>query len=288
MQSMTGFGRAEKSLEQMDVIVEVRTLNGRYLDLKMHLPKGLLSNEPNLRKQVQKLLHRGRVDLSVNLVSKAADRHRLDREIVQNYLSLSQEVRSLGISGELDLNGFLQLPGVLTSSDSVDDAEGLTTELFEVLRCALEQVVEARKVEGANLKIQIDEHLDALEELVAGIRGRAEAVFQFHREKLRERIAQLGVEETLDESRLAQEVAYYARRSEISEEITRLQSHIERFRDTSHQEKSIGKSLDFLCQEMNREASTILAKSPLPDTSDLALKAKSEIEKIREQVQNVE
>ncbi len=288
MQSMTGFGRAEKSLERMDVIVEIRTLNGRYLDLKPHLPKGLLSHEPQLRKEVQSLLARGRVEVTVHLVPKASERYKVDQAAVQNYLALSQEIRSLGIEGQLDLNGFLQLPGVLTSLDSAD-GDSFASELLEVLRDALSQVVEGRAIEGKNLKTEIDNYLETLEQLLEGIRGGAEGVFSFQRQKLRERIDELDVEDTLDEGRLAQELVYYARRSDISEEITRLQSHISRFRDTSEDvTKSIGKNLDFLCQEMNREISTILAKSPLADTSDLALKAKGEIEKIREQVQNVE
>ena len=289
MKSMTGFGRAEKSLERMDVIVEIRTLNGRYLDLKPHLPKGLMSYESKLRKEVQSLLHRGRVEVTVHLVPKATDRYQVDQAVVQNYMTLSQEIQAQGIEGQLNLNGFLQLPGVLTSLDSVDDGESFLSDLLKVLRDALEQVVEGRAIEGKNLKTEIDSYLRTLEQLLEGIRAGVEGVFQFHRQKLRERIDELGVEEVLDESRLAQELVYYARRSDISEEITRLQSHIDRFRDTSEgATKSVGKNLDFLCQEMNREISTILAKSPLPETSDFALQAKGEIEKIREQVQNVE
>ncbi len=288
MQSMTGFGRAERSLERMDVIVEIRTLNSRYLDLKPHLPKGLLSYEPQLRKEVQSLLDRGRVEVTVNFVPKASDRYQVDQAVVQNYLALGKEIQSLGIEGQLNLNGFLQLPGVLTSLDSAD-SESFASELFEVLREALGQVVEGRAIEGRNLKTEIDNYLRTLEQLLEGIRAGAEGVFSFHRQKLRERIDELEIEEVLDEGRLAQEMVYYARRSDISEEIARLQSHISRFHDTSEDStKSIGKNLDFLCQEMNREISTILAKSPLPETSDLALKAKGEIEKIREQVQNVE
>ena len=286
---MTGFGQVERSFEHLDVIVEIRTLNGRYLDLKPNLPKGLLSYEPRLRKQVQGLLHRGRVEVTVHLVPRATDRYQVDQAVVQNYLALSQEIQSLGIEGQLDLNGFMQLPGVLTSLDSLDDSESFASDLGGVLQDALSQVVEGRAIEGKNLKTEIDNYLRTLEQLLEGIRAGAAGVFGFHRRKLRERIDALDVEEALDEGRLAQELVYYARRSDISEEITRLQSHIDRFRDTSEGAiKSIGKNLDFLCQEMNREISTILAKSPLPDISDLALKAKGEIEKIREQVQNVE
>ncbi len=289
MKSMTGFGRAERSLERMDLIVEIRTLNGRYLDLKPHLPKDFMSYEPQLRKEVQTFLHRGRVEVTVHLVAKATDRYRVDQTVVQNYLALSQEIQSLGIEGQLNLNGFLQLPGVLTSVDSVDDGESFASDLLEVLQDALSQVVEGRAIEGKNLKTEIDNYLRTLEQLLEGIRAGAEGIISFHRQKLRERIDELDVEEVLDEGRLAQELVYYARRSDITEEITRLKSHISRFRDTSEEvTKSIGKNLDFLCQEMNREISTVLAKSPLPDTSDLALKAKGEIEKIREQVQNVE
>lgn len=288
MQSMTGFGRAEKSLERVDLIVEIRTLNGRYLDFKPHLPKSLSSYEPQVRQEVQSFLDRGRVEVTVYLVPKATDRYQIDQAVVQNYLALSQELQSLGFEGQLNLNDFLQLPGVLTSVDSADD-ESFAPELLEVLRDALSQVVEARAIEGKNLKTEIDKYLRALEQHLEGIRAGAEGVFNFYRQKLRERIDELDVEEALDESRLAQELVYYARRSDVTEEIARLGSHISRFRDTSEDlTKSIGKNLDFLCQEMNREISTILAKSPLADTSDLALEAKGEIEKIREQVQNVE
>ena len=159
--------------------MEIRTLNGRYLDLKPNLPKGLLSHEPRLRKQVQGLLQRGRVEVTVHLVPRATDRYQVDQAVVQNYLVLSQEIQSLGIEGQLDFNGFLQLPGVLTSLGSLDDGESFASDLFGVLHDALNQVVESREIEGKNLKTEIDNYLRTLEQLLEGIRADAECGLQF-------------------------------------------------------------------------------------------------------------
>jgi uncharacterized protein (TIGR00255 family) len=184
----------------------------------------------------------------------------------------------------------LQLPGVFSPREVELSPEGIQENLVETLREALEKVVNSRSKEGAALKKDFQERLESLSSLTDRIAKEADQILEHYREKLKKRVEKLGKEQHLDENRLAQEILHYADRSDIAEEITRLRSHVSQFQEylSSSENEPIGRKLDFISQEMGREMNTILSKSPLPAISELAVEGKTVIEKIREQVQNVE
>ena len=290
MQSMTGFGQAERSFEDMDVAVEVKTVNGRYFDLSVRLPKELASLELALRKEVQAHLRRGRVEVYVNLRLKSSHQYEVNEALVRNYLSLAEKMGSWGIGGALDLSTLFQLAGVMIPRQLDSSSEPILKSILEVLREALDQVVVVRNSEGAVLKADIENRIQSLEKFVVQVAAGTDQIREYHRAKLVRRLNGMDAAAAMDENRLTQEIFLYAERSDISEEIIRLRSHLDRFRQylAESDREASGRSLNFLCQEMNREMNTILSKSPLVEISAVALEGRSEIEKIREQVQNVE
>ena len=290
MQSMTGFSCVEKFFEAVDVAVDIRTFNSRYLDFRARLPKELAFFEGELRKEVQSRLRRGRIEVCVSLAHTSTHQYELNESVVRNYLAIAEKMRSWGMDGALDLSTLFQCPGVITTRRVDSSSEPILNSLLETVREALDAVVVARRSEGANLKTDLENRIQNLEKVVERVAGEVVRVREHYREKLVQRLSELNAPRVLEENRLTQEIFFYAGRSDISEEVTRLRSHIGRFRqylvESDHRE--VGKSLEFLCQEMNREINTILSKSPLAEISEISVEGKSEIEKIREQVQNVE
>lgn len=290
MYSMTGFGHAERSLDSMDIMVDIRTGNGRYLDLNIRLPKEVAGLEPELRKVLQSRVRRGRVDAYVNLTLRSSEQYEVDEALVENYLSLARKLSAAAGSRRLDPTPLLQLPGVIRPRRLDYLSEETSRAILEVFESALEAVLAARRAEGERLKNDLERQIRMLEAAVDRIAEQASRLRDYHRDKLSQRVRELLEDRVVDENRLAQEVLYYAERSDISEEITRLRSHLDRFRHYLGRagQESVGKSLDFLCQEMNREMNTTLSKSPLADISEIGVSGKTQIEQIREQVQNVE
>ncbi|MBI4445191.1 MAG: YicC family protein [Acidobacteria bacterium] len=287
MHSMTGFGHAELSLTEADISVEVKTTNGRYLDVMFRLPREMSFFEAELRKVVQEMIRRGRVEVFMNLVLKSENQLEVDQSLLESYLSLAEKVRSRAENSVLDVFRLLQLPGVV--KPRLVELGMLLPSLRSVVREAITRVLEVRREEGAAINRDLERRLNTLARLVAQIQEGADAIREYYRTRLKQRVEELNRDPAIDENRLAQEILFYAERYDISEEITRLLSHVERFREyLDVPEESVGKSLDFLCQEMNREMNTILSKSPLAELSRLGVEGKAEIEKIREQVQNVE
>ncbi len=290
MQSMTGFGQASGVVGGAQVRVEIKTVNGRYLDLKLRLPRELSSLEPAVRRLLDSRLHRGRVEVFFNLAWTSADQLEIQEPLVRNYQSAAATAQSLGIPGELSVSTLLQLPGVLAPAEQDFSAPEQEAQLLEVVSAALEQVVETRSREGTALRADLVSRLDELERVIEQVEPEAGKVTDHYRAKLEARLQRLVEREGVsDPARLAQEVLYYAERADITEELTRLRAHLGRFREVlANASGSVGKNLDFLCQEMNREMNTIVSKSSLVDISALGVRGKVEIEKIREQVQNVE
>jgi uncharacterized protein (TIGR00255 family) len=290
MRSMTGFGQASRATENMNVAVEIRTVNSRYLDLKLRLPKELSSLEPELRKKIQASLRRGRADVFVDLSLKSGSQYDVNEAVVENYIATAEKVRALGAEGKLDVSTLFQLPGVITPHPVELEAGGLLSTIHEIFSEALEKVVSTRSSEGVELKKDFLEHIGKLLQLTDSIDQQAGKVRDHHRQKLTKKLERLKEEGAIDENRLAQEILHYVDRADIAEEITRLRSHISHFGQELNGAESgvVGRRLDFITQEMGREMNTILSKSPFAELSELALEGKSEIEKIREQVQNVE
>jgi uncharacterized protein (TIGR00255 family) len=287
---MTGFGHVTKSLDAMDIVVDVRTLNSRYFDFRARLGRELSSLEADLKKIIQQKLKRGRVDLFVEISPRLGDELELNEGLVRNFLALAERLSEQGIAGKVEIGDILNLPGALVPRADSLSPESICEPIAAAVTEAVEQVVESREKEGAALQTELRQRLGRLEELIESVSARSGDVSDYYQSKLSARVDELLEECDLDEGRLLQEVSYYAEKADTTEELTRLRSHLERFSeylaDDTHE--AVGKTLDFLCQEMNREANTILSKAALVDVSGLAVEAKGEIEKIREQVQNVE
>ena len=286
---MTGFGQANRLSEEVEVFVEIRTVNSRYLDIKTRLSKGLIPLEQNIKKIVELQLFRGRVDVQVDLKTNQSDQYDLNQNLVENYLLLAEKSRSLGAVGKVDVSSLLQFPGVVIPKQIDSISEPIGKAIFETVQEAVSEVVIVRRTEGEALKSDLKKRLVRIAKTTDFIAGQTEFIQSHYQKKLEKRLTDVISEQDIDENRLAQEIVYFVDRSDISEEITRLRSHLKQFQaclDLKGQ--VIGRRLDFICQEMGREINTVLSKSPLTTISEPGLEGKSEIEKIREQVQNVE
>lgn len=287
MNSMTGFGHAEGSFGDVRISIDIKSVNSRYLDFKLHMSRDWLELEPPMKKEIESRLARGRVDAFVDVQSSSSDLLVLNEGIARSYLAASEKLKGWGVKGELELSTLVTLSGVLSKGAVSTDL--VREPILETLRRALEELVRSRGDEGRALEKDITDRLENFSAQVAVIERSAERIREYYETRLHKQIDRLSAEIQFDETRLAQEVFYYVERSDVSEEMRRLQSHVQRFRDyLSAGDGSLGKNLDFLCQEMNREVNTILAKSGLVDLTEAAVEAKAEMERIREQVQNVE
>jgi len=292
MKSMTGFGRGSTSGDSFVVTAEVKTVNNRYLDIHLRLGQELLSAEMNIRRIISSRLSRGRVDVTINLDRTGATDYEINRQIIAGHVTALRDIqREFNLGGEIDINSVARLPGALTPMrDSVNQAhlEGIERAVNE----AINNLEIMRGSEGSALAEEMRVRLAKIEAEVPIIEDAASTLVDVYRQRLQKRIAELiargGQNIELDPSRLAQEVAYLADRSDITEELARLRSHLEQFRTSLEEQGEIGKRLDFLLQELNREANTVLAKSTEIPIKDAALAIKAEVEKLREQVQNVE
>ncbi len=292
MKSMTGFGRGAVSEENFAVSVEIKTVNNRFLDLNLRLAGELQTLEGNLKRLIQTRLSRGRVDVFVNTERTSDVVYELNRPLIAGYLSaLKQLQEEFGLVGEPDLDVIARLPNSLqTKAD--DLSEDFAGGIEEAVKLALDELEKMREVEGESLKNDLYHLLSEIETHLPKIEAESETVAEEYLQRLTKRIDNLlsksDSQIEIDQAKLAQEVAYLADKSDISEEITRLKSHIEQFRGIMNDEKEVGKRLDFLTQELNREANTISSKTNNLIVKESALQIKSAIEKIREQVQNVE
>jgi len=292
MKSMTGFGRGAVSEETFTVSVEIKTVNNRFLDLNLRLASDLQTLEGNLKRLIQTRLSRGRVDVFVNSERTTDVVYELNRPLIAGYLTaLKQLQEEFGLVGEADLNVIARLPNSLQTK--ADDLSGdFASGIEEAVKIALDELEKMREVEGESLKNDLSNLLSEIETHLPKIEAESATVADEYLKRLTKRIGDLLAKSDsqieIDQARLAQEVAYLADKSDIAEEITRLKSHIEQFRGIMNEKKEVGKRLDFLTQELNREANTISSKTNNLIVKDSALQIKSAIEKIREQVQNVE
>lgn len=290
IKSMTGYGRGMATGETFTVVVEMRSVNNRNLDIHWRAPQELASREIALKKQVQAVLTRGRVDVTIALSQTNEVGYEINRPLLRGYLEALRTIRDeFGLGGEIDLSTVSRLPNVLQTAaggGSLDDAvmQGVEVALTQ----AIAALVAMRTVEGSELQKELLDRVGRIETQLAIIENGAQGIVDLYREKLRARVTELLEGVALDETRLVQEVAYLAERSDIAEEIARLKSHLPQLRELITVGGEIGKKLDFLLQETNREANTILSKSSELAICDAAIEIKTEVEKLREQAQNVE
>lgn len=289
---MTGFGRGAASGEDFNVAVEVKTVNNRYLDVHLRIGQELSALENAIRRRISTRLSRGRVDLSVNFERSGAIAYEVNRPLIAGYINAIREIqKEFQLNGGIDVNAVARLPGAMSAA-----RESLTNQTLGGIEAAIDQALEnleeMRESEGAALAEEMRVRLSKIESEIPLIETAAAALVDAYRQRLHKRILELiargGQAIELDAGRLAQEVAYLADRSDITEELARLRSHLEQFRNALEAPGEIGKRLDFLLQELNREANTVLSKSTEVSIKDAALVIKAEVEKLREQVQNVE
>lgn len=289
LRSMTGYGQGSANGETFSVTVDLRSVNNRNLDIHWRAPQELASLEIPLKKQIQAAVSRGRVDVTINFSQVMPVEYELNRSLIRGYLDALRTMRDeFGLEGEPDLSTLARLPNVLLTKTGQVLSEEVAQGAEEALTRALTALIAMRAVEGHELQRELLSRIERIEGHLASIIAGESGVVDAYREKLRKRINELLEKTAIDETRLAQEVAYLAERSDITEEITRLRSHLSQLRDLLASDQEIGKKLDFLLQETNREANTILSKSAELTICDAAIAIKTEVEKLREQAQNVE
>ncbi len=290
MQSMTGCGTGRVQRNGWEVTAEIKSVNHRFLDLGLRLPRNIAFLEPVVREETGKTLKRGHVDvfLTVRSTESSAVQISVDEELARQYCETGKVLEgTIGAEYDMSVSKLLAMEGVVTLTEKEMDQSLISAMCAEALRTALEQMTVMRGKEGAHLKEDLRIHLDAVAELRLKVLERAPKVVTEYREKLGERLKAL-LTEGVDPQRLAQETAIMADRCAIDEELSRLESHIVQMRSFLEAEGETGKKMDFLIQEMNREVNTIGSKAQDAEIAKYVVDLKSEIEKLREQVQNVE
>ncbi len=291
MLSMTGFGRASVSREGREFSVEIKTVNHRYLDLSIRVPKTMLFLEDAIRKEIKSRLSRGRVEVYVyytDLSGQNADIN-VNKPLLHAYLRCFLEVEAeMELANNITMADMLRLNDIFCPTEHELDEAFVLEMMREALKQAVEKLTEMRNIEGTQMTKDIASRTREIAERLAEIEKRAPEVVCEYREKLSKRITELLDGAVLDEAKLTSEIVFFADRACIAEEITRLNSHLEQMNEYMLSEEPVGRKLDFLVQEMNREANTIGSKANDLRITGFVLDIKSEIEKIREQVQNIE
>ncbi len=289
---MTGYGRGTADGDEFSVSVDLKTVNNRFLDVHLRLSNELSSLEPSIKKQIGSRLSRGRVDVNINLEKTGQTSYELNRPLIAGYVNALRDMQSeFNIAGDLDINLIARLPGALQPArDGL--SEDMVASIEKALATALDELEQMRTVEGEALRQEMSERIERIQLLVPTIEDAAAGLVDAYRTRLQKRIGELlsrnGQLVEVDPARLAQEVAYLADRSDVSEEMVRLRSHLTQFQEALDAPGEAGKMLDFLLQELNREANTTLSKSTDLVIKEAGLAIKAEVEKLREQVQNVE
>lgn len=292
MRSMTGFGRATAAGDNFSISVELKTVNNRFLDVNLRLSSEIQSLETAIKRAIGNRLSRGRVDVNLQYERSNEVNYEINRPMITGYLAAMRSMKDeFDLTGEPDLNVIARLPNVVIPSKAEAGPEFFAA-IETVLADALDDLEKMRESEGSSLADELNTRLAGIESRLPAIEEESAKVAAEYHDRLLKRmndmLAKTASQIDIDQGRLAQEVAYLADRADISEEITRLKTHIDHFRSIMSEDKDVGKRLDFLTQELNREANTITSKTNNMVVKENALAIKSEIEKIREQVQNVE
>lgn len=291
IKSMTGFGRCEAVKDARKFTVELKSVNHRYLDANIRMPKKLHCFEGNIRALLKQYAERGKVDIFITYEDQSENQMSLkyNGALAAEYLKyLKQMEQELGLENDIRVSALSQYPEVLTMEEEAEDEEVLWEGLKEALEGALQQFVETRMTEGENLRTDIISKLDGMLANVEYIETRSPEIVNEYRSKLEDKVQELLGDTQIEENRLATEIVLFADKICTDEEIVRLRSHIFHMKETLAKEDGIGRKLDFIAQEMNREANTILSKANDLEVSNHAIDLKTEIEKVREQIQNIE
>ena len=290
IKSMTGFGRGKLTFESRDYTVEIRTVNHRYNDIFLKMPRYLIALEDRLRQFIAKNISRGKTDVfvTVNNLSDAGKNIKIDSNLAGIYISEMEKISKMyNIENDITVTSLMKFPDMIISENSVDE-DLYWNEIKACTEEALKNLNKTRDAEGQNLKQDILKRLDVISENVNFMEERSSGLVEEYKKKLKERLEELNASNIVDENRIATELILFADKSSICEEVTRMKSHIESLKEMLESTVAIGKKIDFLVQEMNREINTIASKANCIDITNCVVTTKNEIENIREQIQNIE
>lgn len=291
IKSMTGFGRGMAEDEKRSFLVEMRGVNHRYLDFSIRMPKSLMSLEDRVRKEISKVISRGKLDVFITYRNYAKEdlAVQTNLHLAKGYVDALNSIKdSFSLKDDISVSLVSRFLDVIFTEEKEENIEEIWSLLEDAVREASLKMLEMKKVEGTSLKNDMLQKKEGIIALVDRIRERDKLVIPLYKDRLENRIEELLEKVPVDESRLALEVAMYTDKASIDEELTRLSSHMEQLENFLKEEEPVGRKLDFLAQEMNREANTMASKSVDIEITNLVLSIKNEIEKIREQMQNIE
>lgn len=290
MKSMTGFGRASLESNGKNYIIEIKTVNNKYSDITVKSPKRLSFMEDKIRKQIANRITRGKVEVLVSFFdfSNKSKNVVLNKEIAKEYIKQLREIADENnLSENISVVEIAKLPDILNSIDSDNDEE-IASEALQCLNMPLDSLIEMRKAEGENIKQDLLVRIERVQNLVDKIAENSKGIVEEYVSKLEKRVKEILKTDVVDENRIAQEAVIYADKTSIEEELTRLNSHIVQFKELVNSDGPVGKKLDFMIQEMNRETNTIGSKAGSGEITKAVIDLKVELEDIREQIQNIE
>lgn len=291
IKSMTGFGRCEVANENQKITIEIKAVNHRYLDVNMKMPKKLSFFEASMRNVLKEYIERGKVDIFVTYEDYTEQNYavKYNKDIAKSYVAFIEEIANdFGLDNDLKATTLSRYPEVLTLDEQEINENELWSDIEKALRGALTAFVDQRIKEGENLKNDIISKLDNMLLNVSYIEERAPKIIEEYHHKLVNKVSEYLEKTSIDEARILTEVTLFTDKICVDEEIVRLKSHIQGTKDALNKGGSLGRKLDFIAQEMNREANTILSKANDLSTSNYAIELKTDIEKVREQIQNIE
>ena len=291
LKSMTGFGRFEVSENNKKITVEMKSVNHRYLDMNVRMPRQLSSFDSAVRAEIKRYASRGKIDMFITYedISEENASLKYNSGLAAEYVSYFKEIsEQFGLENDISVSKLIRCPEVLVMEENKTDEDELWKLVKKVVDGACERFVESRLSEGEHLKNDLLSKLDNMKDLVESIAVRSPQVFEEYRVNLRKQVDELLGNTQVDESRIATEIVLFADKMCVDEELVRLRSHVDKMKAELETGEDIGRKLDFLAQEMNREANTILSKANDLEVTNKGIDLKTEIEKVREQIQNVE
>ena len=292
MKSMTGFGKSKLEINGRVYNIEIKSVNHRYCDVNVRLPRSISCYENEIKKEVSNRVARGKIDVFIDFTNYTNEGKNvvINKELAKLYIKQLKELANEeGLNGNINITEISKMPDVLQLTSEDDESDTILQELKQCLNSALDNFVNMRFIEGEKIKEDLLQRIDHINSMVEQISLNSTGLIEEYVVKLRERIQEILKTDIVDETRLAQETVIYADKSSIEEELIRLNSHIIQFKNLLNSEQgAIGKKLDFIIQEMNRETNTIASKSVKLEITNLVIEIKTELEDIREQIQNIE
>lgn len=291
MKSMTGFGRSKLEENSREYIVEIKSVNHKYSDISIKMPRNIMCFEEKIKKNISSNISRGKVDVFItfNNYSNEGKNVIINKELAKNYINqLIELADETGLDKNIQLTEITKMPDVLQLKIEDDESDVIWQELEKCVNQAVRNFVQMREIEGEKIKQDLSTRICSIEKLVNRIFSNTTGLLEEYVVKLKERVKEVLQTDIVDETRLAQEIVIYSDKCSVEEELTRLHSHIGQFKDLLETQGPVGKKLDFLIQEMNRETNTIASKSVKLEITNLTIEIKTGLEDIREQIQNIE